>query len=50
LVLIEGRWMTGAGLSAADCTAMLWQYRKEVGLQVLDDQARWAEPDDLTAG
>jgi len=41
LVLIEGRWMTGAGLSAADCIALLRQHRKEVGLQVLDDQALW---------
>ncbi|MDW5323826.1 class I SAM-dependent methyltransferase [Plantactinospora sp. KLBMP9567] len=41
LVLIEGRWMTGAGLSAADCTALLRQHRKEIGLQVLDDQALW---------
>jgi hypothetical protein len=37
----KGRWMTGAGLSAADCTALLRQYRKEVSLQVLDDQALW---------
>ena len=41
LVLVEGRWMTGAGRSAADCTALMRQYRKEVSLQVLDDQALW---------
>ena len=41
LVLIEGRWMTGAGLSAADCTALLRQHREEVRLHVLDDQALW---------
>lgn len=41
LVLIEGRWMTGAGLSAADCTALLRQHRKEVRLHVLDDHALW---------
>ena len=41
LVLIEGRWLTGAGLAAADCTALLRQYRKEVDLHVLDDQDLW---------
>lgn len=41
LVLVEGRWMTGAGVSAADCTALVRQCREEVSLQVLDDQALW---------
>jgi ubiquinone/menaquinone biosynthesis C-methylase UbiE len=41
LVLVEGRWMTGVGLSAADCAALVRQCREEVSLQVLDDQALW---------
>jgi ubiquinone/menaquinone biosynthesis C-methylase UbiE len=42
MVLIEGRWMTGAGLSAADCTALVRQCREEVSLQVLARYYDWA--------
>jgi SAM-dependent methyltransferase len=41
LALIEGRWMTGVGLPAADCTALLRLHREEARLQVLDDRALW---------
>jgi 2-polyprenyl-3-methyl-5-hydroxy-6-metoxy-1,4-benzoquinol methylase len=43
LVLIEGRWMTGAGLSAADCTALLRQHRQEARRQILDDRDLWGK-------
>jgi 2-polyprenyl-3-methyl-5-hydroxy-6-metoxy-1,4-benzoquinol methylase len=43
LVLIEGRWMTGAGLSAADCTALLRRHRQEARLQILDDRDLWGK-------
>jgi 2-polyprenyl-3-methyl-5-hydroxy-6-metoxy-1,4-benzoquinol methylase len=43
LVLIEGRWMTGAGLSAADCIALLRQHRQEARLQILDDRDLWGK-------
>jgi SAM-dependent methyltransferase len=43
LVLIEGRWMTGAGLSASDCTALVRQHRQEAELRALDDPALWGK-------
>jgi SAM-dependent methyltransferase len=43
LVLIEGRWMTGAGLSASDCTALVRQHRQEADLRTLDDPALWGK-------
>ena len=41
LILIEGRWMTGAGLSATECTALVRQHRREADLRTLDDPALW---------
>jgi 2-polyprenyl-3-methyl-5-hydroxy-6-metoxy-1,4-benzoquinol methylase len=43
LVLIEGRWMTGAGLSAADCTSLVQQHRHEAELRHLTDAALWGK-------
>jgi ubiquinone/menaquinone biosynthesis C-methylase UbiE len=43
LVLIEGRWMTGAGLSAADCTTLVRQHRREAELRNLTDPALWGK-------
>jgi ubiquinone/menaquinone biosynthesis C-methylase UbiE len=43
LVLIEGRWMTGAGLSATDCTALVRQHRQEAYVRTLDDPALWGK-------
>jgi len=41
LVLIEGRWATGAGLSARDCTALVRQHRRETTVETLNDQSLW---------
>ena len=41
LVLVEGRWSTGAGLSADDTVALVRRYRVEVELIRLDDPSLW---------
>jgi SAM-dependent methyltransferase len=42
LVLVEGRWGTGAGLSAAECRAAVLRHREEADVQHLaDDAALW---------
>lgn len=41
LILIEGRWSTGGGISAADCQALVLEQRQEARLQRLDDPALW---------
>lgn len=41
LVLVEGRWFTGAGLAAADCRALVLDRRREATVRQLDDPALW---------
>ncbi len=41
LVLVEGRWSTGAGLTAADCELLLQPLRQEFTITQLDDPALW---------
>ena len=41
LVLIEGHWSTGSGLTAADCRALVGRRRPEVLVERLDDPALW---------
>jgi SAM-dependent methyltransferase len=41
LVLIEGRWSTGAGLTAAACRALVLEARQEADVVRLDDPALW---------
>lgn len=41
LVLVEGRWSTGAGLTAATCEALVLSRREEVVIRRLDDAALW---------
>nr|QEO75028.1 hypothetical protein [uncultured bacterium] len=41
LVLVEGRWSTGAGLTAADCRALVLEVRREAEVTRLDDPALW---------
>jgi ubiquinone/menaquinone biosynthesis C-methylase UbiE len=41
LVLIEGRWSTGAGLSADECAALVSTRRKTVSVRHLSDPALW---------
>ena len=44
LVLIEGRWHTGVGLTASDCAQLVGQLREDVQLQALDDPSYWGGP------
>jgi len=41
LVLIEGRWATGAGLPARECAALVRQHRAEATVEPLNDPALW---------
>ena len=41
LVLIEGRWSTEAGLTAAECEALVSSVRREADIKRLDDAALW---------
>lgn len=44
LILVEGRWHTGAGLSAADCVRLVRDQREEAELRPLEDEAYWGGP------
>jgi ubiquinone/menaquinone biosynthesis C-methylase UbiE len=41
LVLIEGRWSTGAGLAADACRDLVLRHRREAVVERLDDPALW---------
>jgi SAM-dependent methyltransferase len=44
LLLIEGRWSTGAGLTAEDATELVLRHRAEATVKTLDDHAFWGGP------
>ena len=44
LVLVEGRWSTGAGLSMSECRQAVARHRQEVIVDLLDDPALWGGP------
>ncbi|MET8846650.1 class I SAM-dependent methyltransferase [Amycolatopsis sp. NPDC004625] len=44
LVLIEGRWFTGAGIAAEECRRLVLAHRKEATVTRLDDPALWGGP------
>ncbi len=44
LILIEGRWNTGAGLTADACRALVGAHRDDVQLHTLDDPSYWGRP------
>ena len=44
LILIEGRWHTGAGLTAAESLALVRHHRDDVELRMLDDASYWGAP------
>lgn len=46
LILIEGRWSTGAGMTAAECTDLVRSLRDTVEIRMLDDAAYWGGPTD----
>jgi ubiquinone/menaquinone biosynthesis C-methylase UbiE len=41
LVLIEGRWDTGAGIPAHECQALVRAHRREADVTLLDNAALW---------
>jgi SAM-dependent methyltransferase len=41
LVLVEGRWFTGAGFTAARCQELVAEHRSEVTVRPLDDPRLW---------
>ena len=41
LILIEGRWHTGVGLTADECLQLVSHRRKAVQLRMLDDPSFW---------
>jgi ubiquinone/menaquinone biosynthesis C-methylase UbiE len=44
LMLIEGRWHTGAGFTAAEASLAVGRRRGEVSVTQLDDPLLWGEP------
>jgi SAM-dependent methyltransferase len=44
LVLVEGRWWTGAGLPAGETAELVRQQREHVELTILDDPNLWGGP------
>ena len=46
LVLVEGRWSTGAGLTAAECTNLVLAVRADATVVPLTDPALWGGPID----
>jgi SAM-dependent methyltransferase len=41
LLLVEGRWRTGGGLSSAEATELVLRHRSEATVERLDDPALW---------
>ena len=44
LILIEGRWHTGVGLTADECFQLVTHRRTAVQLRMLDDPSFWGGP------
>jgi ubiquinone/menaquinone biosynthesis C-methylase UbiE len=45
LILIEGQWSTGAGLSASECRSLVLRHRAEADLQHLSENTQlWGKP------
>jgi len=44
LILIEGRWSTGVGLTSADVAELVLRHRLEAKITRLDDAALWGTP------
>ncbi|MBE8524885.1 class I SAM-dependent methyltransferase [Amycolatopsis sp. H6(2020)] len=44
LVLVEGRWLTGAGITAAECLELVLAHREEATVRQLTDPALWGGP------
>lgn len=44
LIMIEGNWSTGAGLTAAECGRIVQKHCGETQIRALTDPALWGEP------
>ena len=44
LVLVEGRWSTGVGLTAEECRELVLRHRRQAIMQPLTDPALWGGP------
>jgi SAM-dependent methyltransferase len=44
LLLVEGRWWTGEGMTAAEATELVRRYREEMAVEQLDDPVLWGGP------
>ncbi len=44
LVLVEGRWSSGGGLTAAEATRLVLQHRREAAVTALQDARLWGRP------
>ncbi|MGQ3201162.1 MAG: SAM-dependent methyltransferase, partial [Microbacterium aurantiacum] len=44
LILIEGRWHTGVGLTADKCVQLVSELRNDVEFRALDDAFYWGGP------
>jgi len=44
LLLVEGSWSTGAGLTAAETRALVLRHRGQATVEPLDDRALWGGP------
>jgi ubiquinone/menaquinone biosynthesis C-methylase UbiE len=44
LVLVEGRWPTGAGLTTAEAGRVVLRHRADATITALDDPALWGSP------
>lgn len=43
LLLVEGRWSTGAGLSAAGCATLVRRHRQEAQVRMLGEAVYWGK-------
>jgi SAM-dependent methyltransferase len=43
LLLVEGRWSTGAGLAAADCETLVRRHRQEAQVRMLREPSYWGK-------
>ena len=43
LLLVEGRWSSGAGLAAAECEALVREHRQEAQVRMLRDSLYWGK-------
>ena len=44
LVLVEGRWSTGSGLTASEAGRAVLRHRSDATITILDDPALWGRP------